>query len=148
MAVVIAFGLITLFLSSQYGEAAYAPALFFNRNTGISNAAVSSAALKSLEITGASIVQIGAAKLGYLFVLQNVSSNSMTYIIATPMLSPAQGETVAGYNSISREHAYMMRNGVTLKSAVERSGNLSFDVNYFALPYDFNNSYIAVNRSS
>jgi exosortase/archaeosortase family protein len=141
-ALAIAFGVVALFLSSQYGTAVYAPALFFDRNMSISNAAVNAAELKSLESAGANIVQIGPAQSGYLFALQG---NSTTYVIATPLPNPAQGVAVTSYNTASGVHAYLLQNGVTIRSAIVRSGNLSFDVNYFALPYNFSGSYISVN---
>jgi exosortase/archaeosortase family protein len=144
-ALAVAFGAVAFLLSSQYGAAAYAPALFFDRNMSISNAAVSGAALKSLESAETNIVEIGPAQSGYLFALQNNSVNSSTYVIATPLPNPAQGETVTRSNATSDGHAYMLRNGITLRSEIARSGNVSFEVNYFALPYNFSNSYITVN---
>jgi exosortase/archaeosortase family protein len=144
-ALAVAFGVVAFFLSSQYGTAVYAPALFFNRNASISNAAVDAAALKSVESAGANIVQLGPTQLGYLFALQGNSTNSSTYVIATPLPNLAYGEPFTGYNATGGVHTYLLRNGVALRSAIVISENVRFDVNYFALPYNFSGNYISMN---
>ncbi len=143
---VVALGLAAFVVSSQYGAALYAPALLFSGNaSSVSGAAIQAAGLRSLENAGTSIVQIGSLAPGYVFALQGNSSGSSTYVVLTPLAGPARGAIVTAYDSLSGARAYIMRNGITLKSAIARSGNLTFDVNYFAIPYNFSGSYLSIN---
>ena len=99
--VAIAFGAVAFLLSSQYSTATYAPAIFFDRNMSIRNSAVNAAEFRSINNTGANVMQIGNLQSGSLFVLQGNSTNSSTYVIATPLPNPAPGETVTSYSSTS-----------------------------------------------
>jgi exosortase/archaeosortase family protein len=140
----IAFGIIAFFMSSQYATASYVPAVFFGRNASASNSTVALAELRSIEPLGANVVQIGPMRQGNAYALQGSSANSSTYVIMTTMRNPSPGAEIGSYNSLSEYSAYVLNNGVTIKSEVARSGNATFYVNYFALPYNFSGSYMTV----
>jgi exosortase/archaeosortase family protein len=144
-AVAIAFGLMALFLSSQYGSALNAPAISFASRVNASNATASIYELRSIENAHDNVAQIGPSEAGRLFALKDNSTGIMTFIVATPMAGPGQEAAVASYEESSALHAYLLKNGVAIKSAIMRSGNMSFYVNYFSLPYSADNASMTIN---
>lgn len=146
-ALAIAFGFVGFVLSLQYSGAIYAPAFFFAGNSTISTQLTIENMVSSLGHAHANIVQLGATEAGELFALaQNRSNTSnVTYVIGTPIFRAVGGGMVANYSSISGTSSYILRNGVRVTGAIVRSGAYSFDVDYFALPYNYSGRYATIN---
>ena len=146
-AVAILFGLFTFVLSSQYSGAVYAPAGFFGGNSVISSQLTIRNMVSTLGNAHANVTQIGASIAGEVFALSQNRTNesNVTYVIATPTHAAFGGGMVVNYSAINSRGSYLLRNGITVTSAVIVSGGDIFYVDYFALPYNYSGRYATIN---
>jgi len=151
----IAFGVIGFILSSQYSSAVYAPALFFNgssANSIVSRATYMESMTNSLEQANVIVIRFGDSGSGVLFAISQIS-NSMSnstgsktaYVIATPLDNPESGWLSVNYTAQIDAESYVLRNGITMTDEIVASGGQDFDVDYFALPYNYSGTYATIN---
>ncbi|MEM0149441.1 MAG: exosortase/archaeosortase family protein [Candidatus Micrarchaeaceae archaeon] len=146
LAIALAFGFITFALTSTYSSALYAPAISFNANASITQTLAVARVVTSLEGAHQNILELYASNSVLLFGLRNSTSNITTYVIVTLYREPEGGViTTSNYSSISSMRAALLKNGVSLKAALIRSGNSTFMTDYFSLPYSVNGAYVTEN---
>ncbi len=99
----------------------------------------------ALSLVSSNVIFIGSTYAGAGFALVNQSNlNNSVYVIANVSSSPSLGRLITNYTDIYDMHSYILRNGITLHGAIEMSGNLSFDVDYFAIPYNVSGGFVSV----
>lgn len=141
---VIVFGVIAFLFSVQYWGALYAsPALF---STNATYASLDPYVLSALTASGMNATYLGSTTSGQLFLLgSSRNASNATYAIVNGALRPIAGSATTAYNSIAGLHSYTLRNGVTASGATARSGNTTFDIAYFSLPFNVTGSYVSAN---
>lgn len=143
-AAALVFGIVAFLFSLQYWTAIYASAPLFSTNATYSQIEPYVAA--TLGAAGTNVTYLGATNAGQLFALGSISNASnATYAIVTGATTPVAGRATASFNSASGLHSYLLRNGVTISGAAASSNNFTFDIAYFALPYNTSSGYISAN---
>ena len=145
-AIAIALGLVAFLLSMQYSSAVYAPALYFG-NTTISGSLTLQNMIASLERAHANVTDLGGSISGVMFAIaQNGNSTgNATYVVATQLASDYRGGMMANYTVMKNSSSYMLKDGVTITSAMVESGGQDFYVDYFAMPYNYSGEYATIN---
>jgi len=102
----------------------------------ISNITIDMTYLRILRYSGMNVSTLGYINGMRLFALSNstYNGNSSIFALASFSNSTSLGGMLAGYDSISGRHIAILENGVVVTAAEVRSGNYTFDVNYFSLP--------------
>jgi hypothetical protein len=102
--------------------------------------------LSSLRNSGENVTGLGWTPIGYIFSLSNSTTNinSSTYVVANVSYSTFANYNITAFTPISKAHAYLLRNGITVIAQTALSDNSLFDVNYFAVPYNISGSWVTV----
>jgi exosortase/archaeosortase family protein len=100
--------------------------------------------LGGIEKAQVNITQIYTSNSALLYGL-NKNPYAKEYALVLLYDKPEQGIITANYTSANSQHSVLLKNGITVKSASLRSGNSTFLMNYFAIPYFANNTYITEN---
>ena len=140
-------GVIGFLFSLPYLSSIHASPTYFYGNLSPSTITfVYRVAGGTLARVDSNTVSLGATGIGEVFAMNNASgAGGATYVIATPGSAPRPGRMVTNATSVEGAHSYILRNGITVTGATVRSGNLTFDVNYFSAPYNVSDSYVSVN---
>ncbi|HVC58594.1 MAG TPA: archaeosortase/exosortase family protein, partial [Candidatus Acidoferrales bacterium] len=102
----------------------------------------------SLNASMQSVRLLGANNNGTVFALGPPNGNSTvynTYVLASVSNRAVSGSIVGTYNSTLSSSALLLRNGITVKSALVAEGNNTATVSYYALPYNISGGYTFVN---
>ncbi|MGC8495970.1 MAG: archaeosortase/exosortase family protein [Candidatus Micrarchaeia archaeon] len=75
----------------------------------------------------------------------NKNGYANEYALVTLYSKPEQGLITANFTSASNMHSLLLPNGIAIKSASLKSDNSTFLVDYFAIPYLVNGTYITEN---
>ncbi|MGI0100553.1 MAG: archaeosortase/exosortase family protein [Candidatus Micrarchaeaceae archaeon] len=143
--VAIAFAVIAFALGTGYVHSLYAPFLSFSNGT-VSSISLNYRMLEGLESSGNDVSVLSGSQLGDLFLLGNLSEdlNSSIYVVANISYSPAPYHKMPGYLPIGSAHSYILKNGVTATAQTVESGNSTFEINYFSVPYNITGSWVMV----
>jgi exosortase/archaeosortase family protein len=144
---VIALAILGMLFTLPYLSVIHASAANFYANVNYINQTFAyRVAGGTLGKISSNALTVGATGFGAVFAINNGSNiNNTIFVIASVKNTPTVGYMVTNYTGIENEHSYIMKNGITLRSAVLRSGNLTFDINYFSAPYNISNIYISTN---
>ena len=145
-AVIIALGVLALLFTLPYHNAVRTSPVSFYGNPGpLASASALRAAGRALAAVDGNTVSLGASGYGEVFAMNNGSDvNYTTYVIVELNASAIPGRMVTNYSSMLHAHSYILRNGITVTGSVVRSGNLTFVVDYFAVPFNASGSSISV----
>ena len=143
--IVIVLGILIFLFSLQYNSAAYVPVIFFNKNLSIDSVREFAITSKPLQNAHTFVIQLGKFEDNSLvYVL--LKNTTKTYVYTGIFPKPTIGRITVKYDSISNIHSFVLQNGITITSAVVRSENHSFIMNYFSLPYNQStDSYVSIN---
>jgi len=130
-------GLIAFVFSLPYLNSVYNPIYITSYPVNsISNVTIDMVYMQTSRYSKMNVSALGYIGEMRLFVLSNstYNGNSSIFALASFSNSTSLGGMLAGYNSISGKHIAILENGVVVTSAKVKSGNYTFDVNYFSLP--------------
>jgi exosortase/archaeosortase family protein len=145
--VVIAMGIFGMLFTLPYLTAIRSSPTFFYSNL---TSAESSASMKivgyTLSRVDSNSIVLGASNTIGAFAMGDYSgSDFVTYVLASLSPRPIAGVITTPYNSLRSSHSIIIKNGITVSSAIATSGNMTFYVNYFAAPYNISGSYVSMN---
>ncbi len=144
--VALAFALVALGFNSGYTNSVYAPAILFSKNSTINQIVLNQMVLASLEKAENNILILGATPQGELFLLRNGSNvNNSVYLVTNVSIGPVANNIRIGYLPIGKPNSYLLRDGITITTQTAYSENGTFELNYFALPYNLSGSWVTVN---
>lgn len=146
-AIVIALAIAVVAFALNYGYAngVHASAVLFATNNGINAVSLNNRMIDSVEGSGANITVLGTTSAGEMFLIGNKQNHtSFSYVIAETSYSPLPDYIIPGYTPIGYPHAYLLKNGITVKSQRAYSGNATFDLNYFSVPYNITGKWVMV----
>ncbi len=147
IAIVIAIGLIGLFLSLPYPHSVYAsPSFFYGNASTISQNSLYAEIGGSFSAFSANAIKIGARNFTEALAILNASNVSYdTYVVASASNMPLSGFMVTNYSRLAGTRSYLLRSGIRITSATVYSGSSEFEVNYFAAPFNVSGDYLTVN---
>ncbi|MDE1868426.1 MAG: exosortase/archaeosortase family protein [Candidatus Micrarchaeota archaeon] len=143
-AVAVAFGVVAFAFSAPYWTMLYASASMYSSNATYTS--LNPYVLAALSASGSNAAYLSSTNAGQLFAVggfQNASS--ATYAIVNGALRPIAGIPTTTFNSIEGLHSYVLKNGVTISGATATSGNATFDIAYFSMPFNVSNGYASAN---
>lgn len=143
---VLVLAIVALFFNLGYTNSVNAPATLFGTGNGISAFTLDQYALKNLEYANSNILILGNSSDGNLFSLSSTPGEANQTVFV--LVNSSSGSTQPSNSLISLPHGithhYLLRNGITVTTTVVSSGNLTFDLNYFAIPYNTSSGWIAL----
>ncbi len=144
-AVTLSLGVVALLFSMPYINSMYASPTFFYSAIGASGAqTLYQMAGKSIGYIYPKALALGENGTSYAFAIEN-STSSATYIIALAVPIPSQGPIEAGTSPVVGQGRYLLKSGVSVGAGIASAGNYTFELNYFALPFNVSGSYASVN---
>jgi exosortase/archaeosortase family protein len=130
-----------------YNSSVYAPTLSFYKNASTTSAPLNQKILASLENSKSDVLVLGSGTNGEVFLLRNNNSsiNDSIYVVTNVSYMSVPGSTPLGYTLVGKPSSYLLKNGISITAERAYSDNNTFEINYFALPYNLSGSWATVN---
>lgn len=144
--VAIIFAVIALVFNLGYVGSIQAPYVLFG-NSNVNKVVVIHSVLNSIQNSGSNITVLSATNTVDSFLLSGVHGNlnKSAYAIARVSYSAIPSANLPGYVPVGGVSKYNLNDGITVSAQSAYSGNSTFELNYFSIPYNLNGSYLMVN---
>ncbi len=144
-AITLSLGVVALLFSLPYLNSIYASPTFFYGNISAPEAhTLYQMAGQSIGYIYPNALAVGENGTSYAFAIEN-STSGATYVIAWAVPVPSQGPIEVGNSLSANQGRYMLENGVSVGAAIASTENYTFELNYFALPFNVSGSHVSVN---
>jgi exosortase/archaeosortase family protein len=143
LTLVLAIGILALFIVYSYGGTIRAPLYMFSGNVSeVDNITAYTSAISILQYAHMNISGLEAVPNGYLFALSNSTyyGGNSIFVIASINSSPREASHISGYNSVTPLGALILQNGITLYSYNVVSEGKYFHVDSFYAPTSIGNA--------
>ncbi len=140
-----AFAALAFVLTLPYAHLEAVPAAMFAGNGAAANRATSANIGLALYTSafvpagsGMRAAYLGSDADGGIFLLADNQSEALAIVNASP--APVQRHLFVGYNSIKSTGSYILKNGITINSAIVESEGHAFYTDYFSAPFTYNST--------
>ncbi|MDE1871095.1 MAG: exosortase/archaeosortase family protein [Candidatus Micrarchaeota archaeon] len=140
-----AFAIAAFALNYGYYSDIHASYALFAGNAGVNAVALGNRIIGSVANSSGNVTVIGSTSIGEIFLIGHANDTDSTYIIANASYSAVPKYRIPGYTPTGPLHSYLLRNGITINAQDAYSGNSTFELNYFSIPYNISGEWVMVN---